>query len=192
MFLNFFIELRNIKVPVSLREYLSLLDCLDKNVISFKVENFYYLSRASLIKNEKHIDRFDLVFSKVFKGIEDISLEDLLNKVDIPKEWVKKLSEKLLTPEEMEEIKSLGGFDKPLTYRFKPTVYNNIRLGSLVLIPLGKRKINGIVWSFEEDIPEPEGLSVAVILNAFSAPVGDFITKLNVPSPEPTILAVMS
>ena len=89
-----------------------LLDCLDKNVISFKVENFYYLSRASLIKNEKHIDRFDLVFSKVFKGIEDISLEDLLNKVDIPKEWVKKLSEKLLTPEEMEEIKSLGGFDK--------------------------------------------------------------------------------
>ena len=112
MFLNFFIELRNIKVPVSLREYLSLLDCLDKNVISFKVENFYYLSRASLIKNEKHIDRFDLVFSKVFKGIEDISLEDLLNKVDIPKEWVKKLSEKLLTPEEMKEIKSLGGFDK--------------------------------------------------------------------------------
>ena len=112
MFLNFFIELRNIKVPVSLREYLSLLDCLDKNVISFKVENFYYLSRASLIKNEKHIDRFDLVFSKIFKGIEDISLEDLLNKVDIPKEWVKKLSEKLLTPEEMEEIKSLGGFDK--------------------------------------------------------------------------------
>ena len=112
MFFNFFIELRNIKVPVSLREYLSLLDCLDKNVISFKVENFYYLSRASLIKNEKHIDRFDLVFSKVFKGIEDISLEDLLNKVDIPKEWVKKLSEKLLTPEEMEEIKSLGGFDK--------------------------------------------------------------------------------
>ena len=112
MFLNFFIELRNIKVPVSLREYLSLLDCLDKNVISFKVENFYYLSRASLIKNEKHIDRFDLVFSKVFKGIEDISLEDLLNKVDIPKEWVKKLAEKLLTPEEMEEIKSLGGFDK--------------------------------------------------------------------------------
>ena len=112
MFLNFFIELRNVKIPVSLREYLSLLDCLDKNVISFKVENFYYLSRAALIKNEKHIDRFDLVFSKVFKGIEDISLEDLLNKVDIPKEWVNKLSEKLLTPEEMEEIKSLGGFDK--------------------------------------------------------------------------------
>ena len=112
MFLNFFIELRNVKIPVSLREYLSLLDCLDKNVISFKVENFYYLSRAALIKNEKHIDRFDLVFSKVFKGVEDISLEDLLNKVDIPKEWVKKLSEKLLTPEEMEEIKSLGGFDK--------------------------------------------------------------------------------
>ena len=73
MFLNFFIELRNVKIPVSLREYLSLLDCLDKNVISFKVENFYYLSRASLIKNEKHIDRFDLVFSKVFKGFQRFS-----------------------------------------------------------------------------------------------------------------------
>ena len=76
MFLNFFIELRNVKVPVSLREYLSLLDCLDKNVISFKVENFYYLSRASLIKKENHIDRFEIVISKVFKGKEDNSLED--------------------------------------------------------------------------------------------------------------------
>ena len=54
------------------------------------------------------------------------------------------------------QVQPLGGFDKPLTYRFKPTVYNNIRLGSLVLIPLGKRKINGIVWSFEEDIPKSE------------------------------------
>ena len=109
MFLNFFIELRNIKVPVSLREYLSILDCLDKNVISFKVENFYYLSRASLIKNEKHIDRFDLVFSKVFKGIEDISLEDLLNKVDIPKEWVKNLNIESLNWDEKKWQANLKG-----------------------------------------------------------------------------------
>ena len=69
MFLNLFLELRSFRVSVSIREYLSLLDCLDKNVISFNAEDFYFLARTSLIKNEKNIDRFDQVFSKVFKGI---------------------------------------------------------------------------------------------------------------------------
>ncbi len=112
MFLNLFLELRSFRVSVSIREYLSLLDCLDKNVIPFNVEDFYFLARTSLIKNEKYIDRFDQVFSKVFQGIEKLSFEEILDKVDIPKEWIKKLSEKLLTSKEMEEIKSLGGFDK--------------------------------------------------------------------------------
>ena len=112
MFLNLFLELRSFRVSVSIREYLSLLDCLDKNVISFNAEDFYFLARTSLIKNEKNIDRFDQVFSKVFKGIEKLTFEEILDKVDIPKEWIKKLSEKLLTSKEIEEIKSLGGFDK--------------------------------------------------------------------------------
>ena len=112
MFLNLFLELRSFRVSVSIREYLSLLDCLDKNVIPFNVEDFYFLARTSLIKNEKYIDRFDQVFSKVFQGIEKLTFEEILDKVDIPKEWIKKLSEKLLTSKEMEEIKSLGGFDK--------------------------------------------------------------------------------
>lgn len=112
MFLNLFLELRSVRVSVSIREYLSLLDCLDKNVIPFNVEDFYFLARTSLIKNEKYIDRFDQVFSKVFQGIEKLTFEEILDKVDIPKEWIKKLSEKLLTSKEMEEIKSLGGFDK--------------------------------------------------------------------------------
>ena len=122
MFLNLFLELRSFRVSVSIREYLSLLDCLDKNVISFNAEDFYFLARTSLIKNEKNIDRFDQVFSKVFKGIEKLTFEEILDKVDIPKEWIKKLSEKLLTSKEMEEIKSLGGFDqlmKTLEQRLK-------------------------------------------------------------------------
>ena len=112
MFLNLFLELRSFRVSVSIREYLSLLDCLDKNVIPFNVEDFYFLARTSLIKNEKYIDRFDQVFSKVFQGIDKLTFEEIIDKVDIPKEWIKKLSEKLLTSKEMEEIKSLGGFDK--------------------------------------------------------------------------------
>ena len=122
MFLNLFLELRSFRVSVSIREYLSLLDCLDKNVIPFNVEDFYFLARTSLIKNEKYIDRFDQVFSKVFQGIEKLTFEEILDKVDIPKEWIKKLSEKLLTSKEMEEIKSLGGFDelmKTLEQRLK-------------------------------------------------------------------------
>ena len=112
MLLNLFSELKNSRVPVSIREYLNLLECLNENVISFNVEDFYFLSRASLVKNEKHIDRFDLVFSSVFRGIEQIPIDELLSMVEIPKEWVEKLSEKFLTKKEMEEIKSLGGFDK--------------------------------------------------------------------------------
>ena len=112
MLLNLFSELRNSRVPVSIREYLNLLECLNENVISFNVEDFYFLSRASLVKNEKYIDRFDLVFSSVFRGIEQIPIDELLSMVEIPKEWVEKLSEKFLTKKEMEEIKSLGGFDK--------------------------------------------------------------------------------
>ncbi len=112
MLLNLFSELKNSRVPVSIREYLNLLECLNENVISFNIEDFYFLSRASLVKNEKHIDRFDLVFSNVFRGIEQIPIDELLSMVEIPKDWVEKLSEKLLTKKEMEEIKSLGGFDK--------------------------------------------------------------------------------
>ena len=112
MLLNLFSELKNSRVPVSTREYLNLLECLNENVISFNVEDFYFLSRASLVKNEKYIDRFDLVFSSVFRGIEQIPIDELLSMVEIPNEWVEKLSEKFLTKKEMEEIKSLGGFDK--------------------------------------------------------------------------------
>ena len=112
MFLNLFSSLRSAKIPVSLREYLTFLECLDKRVITHNVEDFYYLSRSSLIKNEKHINQFDQIFSEIFKGIENLSLSEIINDANIPPKWLQKFSEKYLTKQEMEEIKAHGGLDK--------------------------------------------------------------------------------
>ncbi|CAA7620176.1 conserved hypothetical protein [Candidatus Terasakiella magnetica] len=113
MFLTLFLELRDAKVPVTLKEYLTLLEALDEGVAEQSVETFYYLSRACLVKDERNLDKFDRVFGKVFNGV--ISAGDALNdalKAAIPEEWLRKLAEKLLTPEEMAEVQSMGGFDK--------------------------------------------------------------------------------
>ena len=110
MFLNFFQELREAKVPVTLREYLSLMEAMDKQVIGMEVEEFYYLSRAALVKDERNIDKFDKVFGHVFKGLD--SMADAVNPQDIPEEWLKKMSEKFLSKEEMDEIEAMGGFEK--------------------------------------------------------------------------------
>lgn len=110
MFLNFFTELREAKVPVTLKEYLSLMDAMDKGVIDMDVEQFYYLSRTALVKDERNIDKFDRVFGNVFKGLENMG--EAVEVTDLPEEWLRKVSEKFLTPEEMEQIKSLGGWDK--------------------------------------------------------------------------------
>ena len=107
MFLRFFSELRQAKVPVSLREYLLLMEALDKDVIDRTVEDFYFLSRASLVKDEKNLDKFDRVFGHVFKGLETVN-EGLA--ADIPEEWLKALTERFLTDEEKAQIEALGGF----------------------------------------------------------------------------------
>ena len=109
MFMRFFTELRQAKVPVTLKEYLMLMEGLDKMVIDRSVDDFYYLSRAALVKDEKHIDRFDQVFAQVFKGLERMG-DDVA--VDIPAEWLKKLSEQFLTEEEKAQIEAMGGFEK--------------------------------------------------------------------------------
>jgi uncharacterized protein with von Willebrand factor type A (vWA) domain len=109
MFLHFLDELRSAKIPASLKEHLMLLEAMQGGVIENRVEDFYYLSRAIYVKDEGLLDRFDQVFSKVFKGIEsDIET----GAAEIPEEWLKKLSELYLTPEEMAEIKSLGSWDE--------------------------------------------------------------------------------
>ena len=100
MFLQFFTSLRDAQVPVSLREYLTLMEALNADLAEQTVENFYYLSRAALVKDERNLDKFDRVFGTVFKGLE--SLLDAMEKADIPAEWLKKLAEKYLTEEEKE------------------------------------------------------------------------------------------
>ncbi|MDB5452821.1 MAG: hypothetical protein JWO33_1399, partial [Caulobacteraceae bacterium] len=70
MFMRFFSELRQAKVPVTLKEYLMLMEAMDKAVIDRTIEDFYYLSRTALVKDEKNLDRFDQVFGHVFKGLE--------------------------------------------------------------------------------------------------------------------------
>jgi len=109
MFMRFFTELREAKVPVTLKEYLMLMEALDKAVIDRSVEDFYYLSRSALVKDEKNLDKFDQVFGHVFKGLERVDGEVAH---DIPAEWLKKISEKFLTEEEKAQIEAMGGFDK--------------------------------------------------------------------------------
>ncbi|WP_018263656.1 vWA domain-containing protein [Methylobacterium sp. WSM2598] len=106
MLLTFFTELRAAKVPVSLREYLTLLDALDRDLAGQRVEEFYYLSRAALVKDERHLDKFDRVFGQVFKGIE--SLGEAVAPQGIPEEWLRRLAEKHLTEEEKRQIEALG------------------------------------------------------------------------------------
>jgi len=109
MFFNFLDELRAAGIPASLKEHLVLLEALDRQAIRQTPEEFYYLSRATFVKDEGLIDRFDQVFAKVFKGIFSEYGEQ---QFQLPEEWLKAVAEKFLTPEEMEKIKSLGSWDE--------------------------------------------------------------------------------
>ena len=94
MFVTFFHELKSAGVPVTLREYLTLMEAMEHDLASRRVEDFYYLSRAALIKDERNLDKFDRVFGHVFKGLDLLSDAVV---VDIPAEWLKKLAEKYLS-----------------------------------------------------------------------------------------------
>src|SRR5437763_17202807 len=109
MFVQFFTELKSAGVPVTLREYLTLMEAMEPALAGRRVEDFYYLSRAALIKDERNLDKFDRIFGHVFKGLELMS-EALA--ADIPAEWLKKLAEKYLTEEEKQQIEAMGGLDK--------------------------------------------------------------------------------
>jgi hypothetical protein len=108
MFTSFFLELRHAKVPVSLREYLTLMEAMKANLAAYDVEDFYYLSRSALVKDERNLDKFDRVFGQCFKGIETPTEEG----AEIPEEWLRKMAEKLLTEEEKAQIEALGGWEK--------------------------------------------------------------------------------
>src|SRR3954452_11857753 len=109
MFFSFVDELRAAGIPASLKEHLVLLEALDAEVIAARPEEFYWLARATFVKDEGLLDRFDLVFGKVFKGLEaDYGTEA----PPIPEEWLRKVAELYLTPEQMEEIKALGSWEE--------------------------------------------------------------------------------
>ncbi|SLN14320.1 VWA domain containing CoxE-like protein [Roseovarius gaetbuli] len=112
MFLPFFENLRKAGLPVSLREYLTFLEAMLAGLVTYDVEGFYYLARSAMVKDERLIDRFDRAFAASFDGLEALSADDVLNAVDLPKEWLEKLAEKHLSAEERAEIEALGGFDK--------------------------------------------------------------------------------
>ena len=108
MFAHLIEGLRQAGLPTSITEYLTLLGAMKAGVAEWSVDDFYYLSRATLVKDERHLDRFDRVFAQCFKGLEPP--EGVLPR-ELPEEWLRKLAEKLLTPEEMAKIEALGGFE---------------------------------------------------------------------------------
>ncbi len=112
MFLPFFDTLRRHAVPVSLREYLAFLDGMRAGLVTYDAEGFYFLARTILVKDERHIDRFDRAFAATFQGLEVIPPEAVVQAVDLPPAWLEKLAEKHLTAAERAEIEALGGFDK--------------------------------------------------------------------------------
>ena len=111
MFATFFHELKQAGLPVTLREYLTLMEAMERDLAGRRVEDFYYLSRAALVKDERNLDKFDRVFGHVFKGLDLV--EQALN-AEISAEWLRKLTEKYLSDEEKKQIEALGGLDKLL------------------------------------------------------------------------------
>lgn len=112
MFQPFFENLRGAGIPVSLREYLSFLEGMKAGLATYDVEAFYYLARVSMVKDERNIDKFDRAFAATFKGMENISFQQVIDAVDIPGDWLEKMAEKHLSDAEKAEIEALGGFDK--------------------------------------------------------------------------------
>jgi uncharacterized protein len=109
MLVDFFYKLRTARLPVSLTEYLALLEAMKLGVASNSVDDFYFLSRAALVKDERHYDRFDQVFGAYFKGMEEL-FDEVVG--EVPEEWLRKQAELMLTEEEKAEIEAMGGWEK--------------------------------------------------------------------------------
>jgi len=135
MFVEFFLALKEAHIPVTLREFLVLLEAMERKVVSFNVDDFYFLSRSSLVKDERNLDKFDQVFGSCFEGLE--FGQDLFE-TEIPEDWVQKLAERVMTTEEMAEIKSLGGWGKLMeTLRERLAEQNKRHQGGSKMIGTG-------------------------------------------------------
>jgi uncharacterized protein with von Willebrand factor type A (vWA) domain len=110
MLIDFFLHLRSAKLPVSVKEYLMLLEALSKGVIGQSIDDFYHLSRASLIKDERNFDKFDRAFGIYFKGVQSIPGIEL----DLPMDWLQRQFQREFTAEEKAAIEAMGGLDKLL------------------------------------------------------------------------------
>ena len=110
MLIDFFLHLRHSKLQVSIKEYLMLLECMKEHVIGPSIEDFYYLSRAALVKDERHFDKFDQAFAVYFKGVQQLPGIDL----DLPLEWLKRQFQREFSAEEKAAIQAMGGLDKLL------------------------------------------------------------------------------
>ena len=135
MFVEFFLALKEARIPVTLREFLVLLEAMERKVVSFNVDEFYFLSRSSLVKDERNLDKFDQVFGSCFEGLE--FGQDLFE-TGIPEDWLQKLAERVMTTEEMAEIKSLGGWKKLMeTLRERLAEQNKRHQGGSKMIGTG-------------------------------------------------------
>lgn len=135
MFVEFFLALKEARIPVTLREFLVLLEAMERKVVSFNVDDFYFLSRSSLVKDERNLDKFDQVFGSCFEGLE--FGQDLFE-TGIPEDWLQKLAERVMTAEEMAEIKSLGGWEKLMeTLRERLAEQNKRHQGGSKMIGTG-------------------------------------------------------
>ena len=135
MFVEFFLALKEAHIPVTLREFLVLLEAMERKVVSLNVDDFYFLSRSSLVKDERNFDKFDQVFGSCFEGLE--FGQDLFE-TEIPEDWLQKLAERVMTTEEMAEIKSLGGWEKLMeTLRERLAEQNKRHQGGSKMIGTG-------------------------------------------------------
>ncbi len=109
MFLDFFLLLKNDGFPVTLKEYLTFLEALDRDVIGYDTTDFYYLARCVMVKDERHLDRFDRLFAAYFQGAQ---LADTEQVMQIPLEWLRKNFESALSEEDRKFIRSMGGLSE--------------------------------------------------------------------------------
>ena len=112
MFLNFFLKLKESRIPVSLNEFLTFLSALNSSSILYNFDNFYFLARSILIKDEKLLDTFDVIFGKYFNSIEAIELENIIQFLKVPNYWLEKVFQRNFSNEEIKKIKAFGNFEK--------------------------------------------------------------------------------
>ena len=134
MLIDLLFQLRNARIPVSITEYLAMLDGLDKEVANYSIDDFYHFSRMCLIKDERHFDRFDKVFGNYISGLQNL-FDEVIG--EIPEEWLRKEAERLLSEEEKKEIEALGGWDEimdTLRKRLEAVSYTHLTLPTIRLV----------------------------------------------------------